>query len=45
MGAKLLINSSLVTQEKVNDYRNRKTEWYISAEEAIKLKIADEYYK
>lgn len=45
MGTKLLIDNSLVTQDKVDDYRKRKADWYISAEEAIKLKIADEYYK
>ena len=26
-------------------YINRKADWYISAEEAIRLKIADAYYK
>lgn len=45
MGTKLLLDNSLVTQDKVDDYRKRKADWYISAEEAIKLKIADEYYK
>ena len=45
MGTKLLLDNSLVTQDKVDDYRKRKAEWYISAEEAIRLKIADEYYK
>lgn len=36
---------TLVTQEKLDDYITRKAEWFIPAEEAIKLKIADEYYK
>lgn len=45
MGAKMLTDCSLVTQETLDDYRKRKAEWYISAEEAIRLKIADEYYK
>ena len=29
----------------LKDYINRKADWYISAEEAIRLKIADAYYK
>lgn len=45
MGCKMLVESSLVTQEKLDDYINRKADWFISAEEAIRLKIADEYYK
>lgn len=45
MGSKMLVENSLVTQEKLDDYVNRKADWYIPAEEAIKLKIADEYYK
>lgn len=36
---------SMVKQETLDDYINRKAEWYIPADEAIKLKIADEYYK
>ena len=45
MGSKMIIESSLVKQEQLDDYVNRKADWYIPAEEAIKLKIADEYYK
>lgn len=36
---------SMVKQETLDDYINRKAEWYIPADEAIKLKIANEYYK
>jgi hypothetical protein len=34
-----------VSQETLDDYIVRKAEWYIPANEAIKLKIADKYYK
>lgn len=40
-----MINTSMVKQETLDDYINRKAEWYIPAEEAIKLKLADGYYK
>lgn len=40
-----ITNTSLVKQETLNDYINRKAEWYIPANEAIKLKLADGYYK
>lgn len=36
---------SLVTEDTLRDYINRKAEWYIPATEAIALKLADEYYK
>lgn len=36
---------SMVKQETLDDYITRKAEWFIPAEEAIKLKIADKYYK
>ena len=36
---------SLITEEQLQDYINRKAEWYISAEDALKLHLADEYYK
>ena len=36
---------SLIKQEQLDDYINRKAEWYIPAEEAVKLKLADGYYK
>ena len=37
--------ASLVKQETLDDYINRKAEWYIPAEDAIRLKLADGYYK
>ena len=37
--------NSLVKQETLDDYITRKAEWFISAEEAINLKIDQEYYK
>lgn len=40
-----MINTSMVKQETLDDYINRKAEWYIPAAEAIKLKLADGYYK
>lgn len=41
----LITSTSLVKQEQLTDYITRKAEWYIPAEEAIKLKLADGYYK
>lgn len=38
-------STSLVKQETLDDYITRKAEWYIPANEAIKLKLADGYYK
>lgn len=38
-------NTSLIKQETLDDYINRKAEWYIPATEAIKLKLANGYYK
>lgn len=40
-----ITSTSLVKQETLDDYITRKAEWYIPAEEAIKLKLADGYYK
>ena len=40
-----ITQKSLVTEEMLKDYITRKAEWYIPAEEAIKLKLADGYYK
>lgn len=40
-----IVSTSMVKQETLDDYINRKAEWYIPAEEAIKLKLADGYYK
>lgn len=40
-----ITSTSLVKQETLDDYLTRKAEWYIPADEAIKLKLADGYYK
>lgn len=40
-----IVEGTLVTQAKLDDYITRKAEWYIPAEEAVKLKLADGYYK
>ena len=42
---KEIVNTSLVKREQLQDYITRKAEWYIPADEAIKLKLADGYYK
>lgn len=39
-----IISESNVTQSTLDDYITRKAEWYIPAEEAVKLKIANKYY-
>ena len=40
-----ITSTSLVKQETLDDYITRKAEWYIPADEALKLKLADGYYK
>ena len=40
-----ITSTSLVRQETLDDYITRKAEWYIPADEAIALKLADGYYK
>lgn len=40
-----IVSKTLVKKEKLEDYINRKAEWYIPACEAIDLKFATEYYK
>lgn len=40
-----VIANSLVKRETLEDYITRKAQWYIPAEEAIRLKLADGYYK
>ena len=45
MGIQFLTEYSLVEESVINDYINRKANWFIPAEEAIRLKIADAYYK
>lgn len=39
----IIINNSNVSEKQLNQYIDRKSEWYISAKEAIKLKLADDY--
>ena len=45
MGIQFLTEYSLVEESVINDYINRKADWFIPAEEAVRLKIADAYYK
>ena len=40
-----IVDDSLVTEEMLRDYILRKAEWFISAEEAMSLKLANGYYK
>ena len=40
-----ITSTSTITQEELNRYIERKAEWYISAQEAIKLKLANGYYQ
>ena len=40
-----IVSTTAITEKQLNDYIARKAEWYIPADEAIKLKIADSYYK
>ena len=40
-----ILENSLVTEEMLRDYILRKAEWFISAEEALSLKLANGYYK
>lgn len=42
---KEIMRKSLVKEETLRDYITRKAEWYISPNEAIDLRLADEYYK
>lgn len=39
-----ILSKSIVKEETLQDYITRKAEWYIPADEAIKLKLADGYY-
>lgn len=41
----MIVAVTTIEEETLTDYDNRKAEWYISAEDAIRLKIADGYYK
>ena len=38
-----IVSTTAITEKQLNDYIARKAEWYIPADEAIKLKIADSY--
>ena len=40
-----MISTSLVKPDTLGDYITRKAEWYIPADEAIRLKLAEGYYK
>ena len=40
-----IVGKSMVKEERLRDYISRKAEWYIPANEAIALKLADKYYK
>lgn len=40
-----ITSTSSVKQSTLDDYITRKAEWYIPADEAIKLKLANGYYK
>ena len=40
-----IVSKSLIKEETLRDYINRKAEWYIPASEAISLRLADKYYK
>ena len=40
-----IVESTLITQAKLDDYITRKAEWYISSKDALALRLADEYYK
>lgn len=45
MGIDILLSRSKIQEETLNDYIKRKADWYIPAEEAIKLEMADGYYQ
>ena len=40
-----IVGKSMVKEETLRDFISRKAEWYIHANEAITLKLADKYYK
>lgn len=40
-----IVGKSMVKEETLQDYISSKAEWYITASEAITLKLADKYYK
>ena len=40
-----IADKSMVKEDILRDYISRKAEWYIPANEAITLKLAEKYYK
>jgi len=40
-----ILDNSSIKRETLKDYVVRKAEWYIPAKDAIKLSLADDYYK
>ena len=42
---KTITSNSKITQSQLEDYKKRKAEWYISPKEAIKLGLADDYFR
>ena len=40
-----IVECSSIEEEKLQDYITRKAEWYIPADEALTLKLANGYYK
>lgn len=45
MYIKEIMSRSIVSKSMLDDYITRKADWYLSASEAIELKLADEYFK
>lgn len=41
----LITSTSSITQKQLDDYINRKAEWYITPEEALKVHLADGFYE
>lgn len=39
-----IISRSQIKEDTIRDYISRRAEWYIPADKAIELKLADEYY-
>ena len=40
-----IVSTSKVKRKMLESFINRKAEWYITADEAVKLKLADDYYR
>ena len=41
----LITKSSSITEKDLSEYIKHQSDWYITPEEAIKLKLADGYYE